>query len=84
MWIRDRLNISPQQLRYVDNSEPGEGLLIYETVLLHFKNPIPQNKMCIRDRTRCLNGWKQKTRITSLSDSIKNFSYPLAKPVPLS
>ena len=41
--LAERLNISPQQLRYVDNSEPGEGLLIYENVILPFKNPIPQN-----------------------------------------
>ena len=38
--LAERLNISPQQLRYVDNSEPGEGLLIYENVILPFKNPI--------------------------------------------
>ena len=31
-----------------------------------------------------LNGWKQKTRITSLSGSTRNSSYPLARPVPLS
>lgn len=27
----------------MDNSEPGEGLLIYENVILPFKNPIPKN-----------------------------------------
>ena len=41
--LAERLNISPQQLRYVDNSEPGEGLLIYENVILPFRNPIPKN-----------------------------------------
>ena len=41
--LAERLNISPQQLRYVDNSEPGEGLLIYENVILPFKNHIPKN-----------------------------------------
>ncbi len=41
--LAERLNISPQQLRYVDNSEPGEGLLIYENVILPFKNPIPKS-----------------------------------------
>ena len=41
--LAERLNIWPQQLRYVDNSEPGEGLLIYENVILPFKNPIPKN-----------------------------------------
>ena len=38
----ERLNITPQQLRYVDNSEPGERLLIYENVILPFRTPIPQ------------------------------------------
>ena len=32
--LAERLNISPQKLRYVDNSEPGEELLIYENVIL--------------------------------------------------
>lgn len=40
--LAERLNISPQQLRYVDNSEPGEGFLIYESMILPFRNPIPQ------------------------------------------
>ena len=41
--LAERLNLSPQQLRYVENSEPGEGLLIYENVVLPFKNPIPKH-----------------------------------------
>ncbi len=41
--LAERLNISSQQLRYVDNSEPGHGLLFYENVILPFKNPIPKN-----------------------------------------
>ena len=49
--LAERLNISPQQLRYVDNSEPGEGLLIYENVILPFKNPIPQNTQLYRIMT---------------------------------
>ena len=38
-------------VRYVDNSEPGEGLLIYENVILPFKNPIPQNTQLYRIMT---------------------------------
>ena len=49
--LAERLNISPQQLRYVDNSEPGEGLLIYENVILPFKNPIPKHTQLYRIMT---------------------------------
>ena len=49
--LAERLNISPQQLRYVDNSEPGEGLLIYENVILPFRNPIPQNSQLYKIMT---------------------------------
>lgn len=41
--LAERLNLSPQQQNYINNSEPGEGLLIYENVILPFANPIPQN-----------------------------------------
>ena len=41
--LAERLNISPQQLRYVDNSEPGEGLLIYENVILPFADKFPRD-----------------------------------------
>mgnify|MGYP001132303743 CR=1 FL=1 len=49
--LAERLNISPQQLRYVENSEPGEGLLIYENVILPFKNPIPKHTQLYRIMT---------------------------------
>ena len=49
--LAERLNISPQQLRYVDNSEPGEGLLIYENVILTFRNPIPQRSQLYKIMT---------------------------------
>ena len=49
--LAERLNISPQQLRYVDNSEPGEGLLIYENVILPFRNPIPQHSQLYKIMT---------------------------------
>ena len=41
--LAERLNLSPQQQRYIDNAAPGEGLLIYEQVVLPFKNPIPRD-----------------------------------------
>lgn len=49
--LAERLGISPQQIRYVDNSEPGEGLLIYENVILPFRNPIPQNSQLYKIMT---------------------------------
>ena len=49
--LAKQLNISPQQLRYVENSEPGEGLLIYENVILPFKNPIPKHTQLYRIMT---------------------------------
>ena len=47
--LAERLNISPQQLRYVDNSEPGEGLLIYENVILPFTQPHPAAQPALQD-----------------------------------
>ena len=34
---------SPDHQKYIDNSEPGAGLLIFENVILPFTNPIPSN-----------------------------------------
>ena len=41
--LAERLNLSPQQQAYISNSDPGEGLLIYENVILPFTNPIPKD-----------------------------------------
>ncbi|MPM28917.1 hypothetical protein SDC9_75455 [bioreactor metagenome] len=41
--LAERLDISPQQLAYVTNSEPGEGLLFYENVILPFVDKFPQD-----------------------------------------
>ena len=41
--LAERLNLSADQQKYIDNSEPGEGLLIFENVVLPFTNPIPKN-----------------------------------------
>jgi len=41
--LAERLNLSAEQQKYIDNAEPGEGLLIYENVVLPFRNPIPKN-----------------------------------------
>ena len=35
----------------MDNSEPGEGLLIYENVILPFRNPIPQHSQLYKIMT---------------------------------
>jgi len=39
--LAERLDISPQQLAYVTNSESGEGLLFYENVILPFVDKFP-------------------------------------------
>ena len=41
--MAERLNLSPDHQKYIDNSEPGAGLLIFENVILPFTNPIPSN-----------------------------------------
>ena len=41
--LAERLNLSPDHQKYIDNSEPGAGLLIFENVILPFTNPIPSN-----------------------------------------
>lgn len=38
--LSERLNLSADQQKYIDNSEPGEGLLIFENVVLPFSNPM--------------------------------------------
>ena len=40
--LSERLNLSADQQKYIDNSEPGEGLLIFENVVLPFSNPYPE------------------------------------------
>ena len=44
----------PQQ-KYIDNSEPGEGLLIFENVVLPFSNPIPNNTQLYKIMTTRLS-----------------------------
>ena len=41
--LAERLNLSPDHQKYIDNSEPGAGLLIFENVILPLTNPIPGN-----------------------------------------
>ena len=43
------------QQKYIDNSEPGEGLLIFENVVLPFSNPIPKNTQLYKIMTTRLN-----------------------------
>ena len=49
--LAERLNISPQQLRYVDNSEPGEGLIFYGNVVLPFVDRFPKDTELYRVMT---------------------------------
>lgn len=53
--LAERLNLSAEQQKYIDNSEPGEGLLIFENVVLPFTNPIPQNTQLYRIMTTRLS-----------------------------
>ena len=43
------------QQKYIDNSEPGEGLLIFENVVLPFSNPIPKNTQLYKIMTTRLS-----------------------------
>ena len=38
-----RLNISPQQMKYVTHTESGEGLLFYGNVILPFVDHFPKD-----------------------------------------
>ena len=53
--LAERLNLSADQQKYIDNSEPGEGLLIFENVVLPFTNPIPRNTQLYKIMTTRLN-----------------------------
>ena len=53
--LSERLNLSADQQKYIDNSEPGEGLLIFENVVLPFSNPIPNNTQLYKIMTTRLN-----------------------------
>ena len=41
--LAERLNISQEQLKYVTNSAPGEGLLFFENIILPFVDHFPRN-----------------------------------------
>jgi len=41
--LADKLNISPKQLSYVTQSEPGEGLLFFGNVILPFVDKFPKD-----------------------------------------
>ena len=53
--LAERLNLSADQQKYIDNSEPGEGLLIFENVVLPFSNPIPKNTQLYKIMTTRLS-----------------------------
>lgn len=41
--LAERLNISQEQLKYVTNSAPGEGLLFFENIILPFVDRFPRD-----------------------------------------
>lgn len=41
--LAKQLNISPQQMKYVTQSEAGEGLIFYGNVILPFIDRFPTN-----------------------------------------
>jgi hypothetical protein len=41
--LAQKLNISPLQLSYVDNSKEGNGLLIYKGIIIPFEDPWPKS-----------------------------------------
>jgi len=43
--LAKQLNISPKQLAYVTNSEPGEGLIFFGGIVLPFVDKFPENSM---------------------------------------
>ena len=43
IFLAERLNISPEQLKFVTNSPPGEGLLFFENVILPFADKFPRD-----------------------------------------
>ena len=53
--LAERLNLSAEQQKYIDNAEPGEGLLIYENIVLPFRNPIPKNTQLYKIMTTRLS-----------------------------
>ena len=43
--LADKLNISPKQLTYITQSEPGEGLIFYGNTILPFIDNFPKQTM---------------------------------------
>ncbi len=41
--LSEKLHISPKQQQYITNSQAGEGLFIYDHIILPFKDQFPQN-----------------------------------------
>ena len=41
--LASKLSISPEQLKYVTNSEAGEGLIFYGNVILPFVDHFPKD-----------------------------------------
>ncbi|MCQ4908501.1 conjugal transfer protein, partial [Phascolarctobacterium faecium] len=41
--LAKQLNLSPQQIKYVTNTEAGEGLIFYGNVVLTFVDHFPKD-----------------------------------------
>lgn len=52
--LSERLNLSADQQKYIDNSEPGEGLLILKTWCFRFQ-PHPENTQLYKIMTTRLS-----------------------------
>ena len=46
--LADKLNISPKQIGYVTQSEPGEGLIVFGSTILPFIDNFPANSTLYR------------------------------------
>ena len=58
--LAERLNISQEQLKYVTNSAPGEGLLFFENIILPFVDHFPKDTQLYRLMTTKLEETKHK------------------------
>lgn len=54
--LAEKLHISKEQMKYVTNSGPGEGLIRYDKVLLPFTDKFPTDTQMYRLMTTKPNG----------------------------
>ena len=58
--LAKQLNISPDQLSFVTNSNEGEGLLFYGNTIIPFKDKFPKDTKLYRYMTTKLNEQERK------------------------